>query len=183
LYEEYPELRSLRPAQPGQDIADMYPFESCYTIKNPLGAMDRGDVAAALIVASGNYNETAKVLQRSRSEIVSFIAKDKELIALRDDLAEGFLDEMEHLQSQVARAGNGAAQRFFLTTLGSSRGFSNLQRVAGASGGAIETVTEINLVAQPIPKREESDEDVSAEHSLATEDGGELPADGPHEGI
>lgn len=185
LSQEYPELRSLYPIQPGEDPQDQYDFKGCYTATNEFGDPDRGDVAAALIISTGIYGDAAKLLRRSRAEISNFIAKDKELVTLVEDLSEGFIDEMVSLQTQIARAGNSAAQRFFLTTLGSHRGFSNLQRISGPSGGAIETVSQINLVAKPLPEGgvEKALTDEQYGHPIAPEDGGELPTEGTHEGI
>ena len=183
LFTEFPMLRNLRPLNPGESPFEQYDFRTCYTTTHPEGKVERGDLAAALIVTSGLFNECAKLLLRTRSEVETAVKNDKELVALRDDLVEGFLDEMQHLQSMAAKAGDVAAQRFFLTTIGSHRGFSNLQRVAGAGGGPIETVSEINLIAQPIPVRDKDGENDSLEHTPAPKDGGELPAGSSHEGI
>lgn len=183
LFTEFPMLKELRPLGPGEIPFEQYDFVNCYTVKHPEGSIERGDLAAALILSSGVLNEAAKMLLRTRSEVETAIKNDRELVSLRDDAVESFLDEMQHLQSMAARGGDVGAQRFFLTTLGSHRGFSNLQRLAGPSGGPLETVSEINLIAQPIPKRDEDSENDSLEHSPATEDGGKLPAGSTHEGI
>ncbi len=163
LYEAYPFLLQLEPQPPVQDPENPwvspYDFEGCYTATHPGVKAAREDVAAALIIFRGNSLIASKVLRRSRTALDAYISRDKELVKLRSEQNESFLDEVQYQHQQAALKGDLVTQRFFLTTLGKNRGFSSRVDHSSEDGTMTPTTVERRIVDPS--KEEEKSEDAS----------------------
>lgn len=131
IFEKYPDL--LNP-----DFVEDYDFTGSWTVENPKSAMSELDVAVALIRTEGNYTDAAKLLHRSRRSVEGFVTRTLILSDLAQDIVETFLDRVEMAYKGVALMGDGAAARFFLSTKGKARGFTQRSEVGGPNGGPVE---------------------------------------------
>lgn len=131
----------VHPSLTRKDFLESYDFSKCFTRVDPDGAFSELDVAVALILHEGNLSAAAKLLGRSRSRLVTFIARNDLLTDLQGDLEEAFLDDIEFLHRAAALGGDVGTQRFFLTTRGRDRGFVQRTELTGKGGGPIQHET------------------------------------------
>jgi hypothetical protein len=117
IYEEYPYL--LDP-----EWVEGYDLSSSWTAKNPGPGISDLDCAVALLRTGGVLSDAAKLLNRSRTVISSYIANTPHILELAEEVVDSFLDAVEKLQKDAALAGDSQAQRFILTTLGKRRGYT-----------------------------------------------------------
>lgn len=132
IYDNYPDLLC-------GDFVENFDLDNCHTRKGE--AISELDVAVALLRFSGNVSKTAKAVGRARNVVAGFIARTRYLSDLQDDLRETKIDELEELHMKVAKDGDIATQRFFLTTLGAHRGYlkPTQMELSGRNGGPIQT--------------------------------------------
>lgn len=124
---------------------DEYDFEGCYTRMNPDRGVAERDLVAAMLKHRGNYSRMAADLDRSRMVVRSAVEKDDEFRALRDEIRETILDEIETGVFNTAMSGDTAQQRFVLQTLGKERGFVTREERTGAGGEPIHTKSKIDV--------------------------------------
>lgn len=136
IYDQYPKLLEA-------DFVESYTFYDCWTVLNPEGAYNTLDVAVALLQSDGNFSATAKLLQRPRRSVETFVQRTLELRELHEDTEESFLDAVEYSYRATAKGGDPGAQRFFLTTKAKDRGYVTRNESTGKNGNPIE-VDEIN---------------------------------------
>ncbi len=98
----------------------------------------------ALIATEGNKSKAARDLGMSRKRLVERAERIPALVALMEDLREDILDTAEDNVFADVRKNDPTANRFVLSTLGKTRGWS--QGVAG-SGKDGEIVVQINRLA------------------------------------
>ena len=122
-----------------------YDFEGCYSRLNPNEAVTEHDLVAAIIKHRGTYARIAAELGRSRSHIFNLIGRNEEYTALRDDVRQAALDLVEDGVFEAAIAGDGAQQRFLLTTLAKDRGFVTREERTGKDGEPIHTQSKIKV--------------------------------------
>lgn len=134
IYVVYPYLLS-------KEFIRDYDFSVCFTCTDAEGAFSELDVAVALIQTEGNLSQSSRLLRRSRSRLVNFVARNPLLVDLQGDLEEEFLDEIEFAHRGIAKGGDINTQRFFLTTRGRDRGFVQRTEVTGRDGGPIQHET------------------------------------------
>lgn len=120
LYEEYPYLMD-------PEWLEAYDFATSLTRRDPEAPIAELDCAVAILLTEGVPSDMAKLLGRSRSQVVSRIANDAHLTELAEEVTETLLDDVEKLQMAAARAGDLQSQRFILTTLGKKRGYVTRQ--------------------------------------------------------
>lgn len=136
VFEQFPKLLN------GDYVAE-YDFADCWTVVHPLEPYNVQDVAAAILQGEGNFTVIAKLLNRGRRSVETFVMRTLELRELQEDVEESFLDEVEGKYKNLARAGDPGAARFFLTTKAKNRGYVTRVESTGKDGAAIE-VDEIN---------------------------------------
>ena len=126
-----------------------YHFGGCYTRENPDAAMAEQDLVAALLKHRGAYSRMAEDLGRSRSQIESVVTRNDEYRALRDDLREAVIDEIEASAMQQAINGDSAQQRFFLQTIGKNRGYVTREEKTGKDGAPLADQSRIDASQLP----------------------------------
>lgn len=134
IYKDYPDLNN-------PDYIEHYSFEKCYTVKNPDGAIAEQDIAVALLQTMGNIGAAARLLQRPRRHLQGFIARNKKVEMLIEDIEADFLDSVETAHKEAALMGDGKARTFFLNTLGKDRGYSTRSELTGKDGEALQPAT------------------------------------------
>lgn len=130
-FEKYPDLMR-------EDFIDQYNFDVCWTVENPDKAMSELDVCVALLRTNANFSKAARLLQRSRRTVETFVTRDIMLSDLAEDIGETFLDAVEDSYRLIALKGDGNAAKFFLSTKGKARGFTIRSEMTGTNGGPIE---------------------------------------------
>lgn len=121
-----------------------YDFENCVTRidrnSNTIYFID--DVLAAVVVSGGNFAKMSILLGRPRNGVRNFVYKTPAASELLENVNEGFLDTVEHGYRYQAIAGDGAASRFFLQSLGKNRGFGSQVQVNADLSGSIGITRE-----------------------------------------
>ena len=130
-----------------------YNFEGCYTVMNPDRGYDDIDVAMAIVKEYGVYSRIATLLGRSRASVQNFIEKNDFLRALREDVRQARIDEIEEGAFIAALSGDGSMQRFFLTTLGKDRGFVPRQETTGKDGAEQRVKMDFTGVPNEVMQR------------------------------
>lgn len=115
-----------------------YDFENCDTALDPIGPIVRRDVYAALVKSDGNLKEAALLLNRPRESLNRWLKANKDMMLVLADLEESFIDDVETLVKSSARAGDGAQQRYLLSTKGKNRGYSTRVEATGKDGSDLE---------------------------------------------
>lgn len=105
-----------------QELAPKYDFDNCRTVKT--GVFEQADIIAAIEYTMGNYRKIGQLLGKSRESVKRYIESSKELFAFLGDQREGVLDDLESAAISSALRGDTTNQRFFLQTLGKSRGYT-----------------------------------------------------------
>jgi hypothetical protein len=103
------------------------------------------DIYEQLAASDGNQSKAARELGVSRRYLHGRIEKSATLVALLQDMQEEILDTAENNVFADVRKNDPTANRFVLSTLGKSRGWS--QGVAG-SGKDGEIVVQINRLSE-----------------------------------
>lgn len=132
IFDKYPALLDA-------EFIEGFDFGSCWTVENPTEGVSDYDLAAAIIAAKGNLTVVSRMLRRPRRVIDRYISNDIALFDLTRDLESEFIDEIEEVYRVIARAGDGQAIRFFLSTKGKDRGYNQRSEISGANGGPIQT--------------------------------------------
>lgn len=132
VFEKYPDLSS-------PEFIEAYDFSTCWSVQNPSGALSELDVCVALIKTDANISLAASILARSRRSLAGFVARDPAISSLVEDITEQFLDNVEAVYKVVALKGDGPAAKFFLSTKGKARGFSQRTELTGPDGKPIQT--------------------------------------------
>lgn len=101
-----------------------YSFETCQTRLDRLGPFVLVDVVYAIAAARGNWADMAKLLGRNRQRVKDWVESRPEVLAYREDVVQGIIDEVEYKHLDSALAGDGSAQRFILSTLAKERGYT-----------------------------------------------------------
>lgn len=127
IFDKYPRL--LDPM-----FVEAYDFENCWSRINEIGTFAEEDVAVALIRTQGNFSASARLMNRSRRSVYTFIMQNVFLRDLREDLRAEFLDAVEDAYMEDALKGVPGARHFFLTTLGKDRGYVQRQETTGKDG-------------------------------------------------
>lgn len=122
-----------------------YDFETCLTRTNRDIPIVEHDIVAAMIKHRGNYAQIAAELGRSRNVVFNHIGRNDQLRALRDDIRQALLDMVEDGVFQSAMMGDGAQQRFLLTTLAKDRGFVTREERSGPDGGPLHLKSNIDV--------------------------------------
>jgi hypothetical protein len=136
---QFPELFDLK----------TYDLLKCKTRINKSEPMIRLDVAAAILVAEGNYTQMSVLLGRSRTLIQNFVVHDEELAMLRQEVFDIKIDQIEQNTLDRALQGEDAvSERFILTTLGANRGYGT-KPITINSAMVTEDDTEIKIVLVP----------------------------------
>lgn len=120
ILQEYPTLRDPK-------FIENYDFSKALTRVDFGATLSQLDTAVAIMRTGGVMKDMVMLLGRSRAVISTYVANDPHLTELVEEVAEGFLDEVEKLQKTAALQGDLAAQRFILTTLGKGRGYVTRQ--------------------------------------------------------
>ena len=129
ILDRYPDLNDA--------TATRYDFESCWTANNRSAPYSEQDVVAAMLVTTGNYSRMAMLLNRSRAGVVRYCQGNKDVMDLRAEVREGFLDEVEDQHMKSALAGDKDARKYFLSTLGKNRGYTVRVESTGKDGEPI----------------------------------------------
>lgn len=111
-----------------------YDFTNCQTRVEHWGPYNKTDVIYAMWVAKGNWAEMSRLLGRRRRSVMDYCNAQPDLVELREELREGLVDYVETKQFEAALAGNDAAGRFLLETLGKGRGYTKRAEVTGPDG-------------------------------------------------
>lgn len=127
IFDKYEDL--LRPG-----FVDGYSLDDCYTVTNESGAILDLDVAVALLQSDGNVSEVAKVLQRSRRVMSTYISRDAALQELQEDIDDAFMDAVEANARTIARKGDPGMMKFMLQTIGKKRGYVTRVEATGKDG-------------------------------------------------
>ena len=170
VFEQFPKLLD-------EEYVATYPFHDCWTVVHPLEPYNVLDVAAAILQGEGNFSVTAKLLNRGRRSVETFILRTLELRELQEDVEESFLDEVEGKYKKLASAGDPGAARFFLTTKAKNRGYVTRVESTGKDGAAIE-VDEINartILSDRLDRLLKRRGPQSADHGHVGEGGGSAP--------
>lgn len=138
IFDQYPHLMD-------SDFVEGFDFSTCWSCENPTLPPSEYDVAIALLRAGGNYTNAAKLLGRPRRHIDRAISNSMALFDLAWDIEGEFLDAVEQTYRSVALTGDGQAARFFLSTKGKDRGYSQRSEVSGANGQPVQTVVQYQL--------------------------------------
>lgn len=143
-----------------------YRFSTCDTAIDPIGPFYPIDVYAALKHAKGNFKVAANLLQRPRDSLIRWLKANSEFMQIAIDEEEGTLDDVETLVKEQALAGDGAQQRFLLSTKGKSRGYTTKVEAGGRIGIDLEfsrivenrlTEEQILRMAEEIVERQRMD--------------------------
>lgn len=123
-----------------------YNFTDCATAQDRALPYHAEDVIAAILVTQSNLGRMALLLNRSRMGVDRYIKSNPEMNSFFNEFREGILDTVETNQFALALAGDGAAGRFLLTTIGKKRGYTTRQELTGEDGGAIPMTIERKIV-------------------------------------
>lgn len=136
IFDQHPQLLD-------ETFVDEYSFATCWTVTNPDRSFNILDVAVAVLASDGNFSAAARLLNRSRRSVETFVTRTLELRELQEDVEEAFLDGVEHSYRTLAKQGDPGASRFFLMTKAKDRGYATRNEMSGKNGAPIE-VDEIN---------------------------------------
>jgi hypothetical protein len=117
IYVKHPQLSD-------PDFVENYNFHDCATRRQLDHPPIELDVAVAILKTGGVACDMASLLGRSRTVVHTFVWNSPELTDLMDEVAQTTLDKVEAMQMSLALAGDGAAGRFILSTLGKDRGYT-----------------------------------------------------------
>lgn len=137
IFDKYPRLLS-------HDFVEEYDLLDCWTARDRFNSYSDEDVAVAIIRHNGNYSAIARALGRSRSSVVNYIAHETLLRDLREEIVQGIVDDIEEGYMLSALGGDGAARKFFLSTLGKERGYVVRNENTGKDGGPIHLQSRLD---------------------------------------
>ena len=138
IFTRYPRLLDPK-------FIEEYDFVNCYTARDRLNPYAEEDVAAAIIFFRGSYASMARALGRSRNSVVNYISQVAYLRDLRDEIVESALDDIEYGYMIDALKGVTEARKFFLQTLGRSRGYVTRNESTGPDGGPIHLKSRLDV--------------------------------------
>jgi len=137
IFDKYPRLLDPEFIE-GYDLAD------CWTARDRFTEYSDEDVAVAIIRYHGNFSAIARSLGRSRTSVSNYIAHETLLRDLRDEIVQGIVDDIEEGYMLSALAGDGAARKFFLSTLGKERGYVVRNENTGKDGGPVHLLSRLD---------------------------------------
>lgn len=115
-----------------------YNFAHCVTRRRHTGPYVKEDVIAAIYVTGANFAQMARVLDRRRSSVRDYVFANIEVKDVYDEIRETLLDIVEEMHNDLAKAGDGSACRYILSTQGKDRGYTTRTETTGKDGGPIE---------------------------------------------
>ena len=131
--------------------AGSYDFSIAPTALHNEDKYHESDVAAALFAARGNLSFAARLLNRRRNRLRSYLDRSPEMLQLWDDIRDEVIDKVEQNCYDLALNGDPTSIRFVLSTIGKDRGWTQRTETTGKDGGAIEfeelTTAKEELVA------------------------------------
>ena len=116
-----------------------YDFENCQTRLDRNGPYHLQDVLVALFVSGGQITVAAAMLGRKSIKLRNYLLSNSDARDFRDEMTESVLDAVERSHNYAAITGDGAAQRFILSTLGKNRGYTTRVENTGKDGAPIQT--------------------------------------------
>lgn len=96
------------------------------------GPYDMEEVMRVAVEQRGNLTAMARELGRSRPKLVAYVNKTPEVLALLEDIREQVVDQAEQNIYAAVDAGDLAASKFVLQTLGRDRGYVERKQVEGS---------------------------------------------------
>ena len=118
--------------------ADAYDFSVAPTATNATDCYYESDVAAALFASRGNLSFAARLLNRRRNGLRSYLDRNPKMLQLWDDIRDEVVDRIEQNCYDLALEGDPTSIRFVLSTIGKDRGWNQRVETTGKDGGAIE---------------------------------------------
>lgn len=118
-------------------------------VLEPRVPVTSAQIYEALSASNGNISASARAVGLTRTNFVARVQKSPALMALLEDLRETIVDKAEQNQYAEVLAGDAAASRFILQTLGKNRGYSTGVAGTGKDGAIvveIKSFTERELV-------------------------------------
>lgn len=128
-----------------------YDFAGCLTRRDRFGPYYDADVVAAIRVAQSSLIHIANLLGRNRNRVRDLIYSRPDLKAVFDETRETLLDHVEVSVFTSALNGDGPNQRFLLSTIGKSRGYSTRQELTGQDGAPMRIERVERVIIDPDP--------------------------------
>ncbi len=102
-----------------------------------LGPYNQNEVLAAIELAGGNISAAARMLDRRRVSLKTYIDRQPKVSQLLNDLRDDMLDHAEWNFYRATKMGDLGASKFVLQTLGRDRGYALHQEHTGPDGGPL----------------------------------------------
>ena len=102
-----------------------------------MARLSKTKVSEALKMYLGNMSKAAEACGVTRQYLYQYLDKHPELKEVRDESREMLVDNIEYKSYEIAMRGHAGLLKYFLATLGKSRGYVERQELTGAEGEAI----------------------------------------------